>query len=116
MAEGGEGKQTPEIALDESEARAVKNADDGEGDQERRDGAGLGREESDVEAQHGVEAEFAGDDHGHGDGSFAESVGEPAVQRKDGNLDREGEEKCERDPEERTGGKRCRWRCGLAGQ
>ena len=105
VAEGGEGDQPPEIALHESEARAVKNADDGESDEQRRDGAGLSREESDVEAQHGVEAELAGDHHGQGDGSFVVGVGEPAVQREDGNLDGEGEEKRERDPEERAGGK-----------
>ena len=70
-----------------------------------RDGAGLGGEEPHVEAKHGVEAEFAGDHHGERDGGFVVGVGEPAVERKNGNLDREGKEKCERNPEERTGGK-----------
>ena len=105
MAERGEGHQTPEIALDEGETRAIENADDGERDEQRRDGAGLGGEEPDVEAKHGVEAELAGDDHGERDGGFVVGVGEPAVEREDGNFDREGEEKCERDPEERAGGK-----------
>ena len=71
---------------------------------QRRDGVGLGGEEPDVEAQHGVEAQLAGDHHGQRDGCFAEGVGEPAVQREDGNLDGEGEEKRESDPEERSGG------------
>ena len=105
MAECGEGDQTPEIALDESETRAVENADDGESDEQRRDGARLRGEESHVEAKHGVEAELAGNDHGERDGSFVVGVGEPAVEREDGNLDREGEEECKRDPEERAGGK-----------
>ena len=105
MAERGEGHQTPEIALHESEACAVENADDGESDEQRRDGAGLSGEESDVEAKHGVEAELAGDHHGQRDGRFVVGVGEPAVEREDGNLDREGEEECERDPEERAGRK-----------
>ena len=83
---------------------------------QRRDGAGLGREEPDVEAKHGVEAEFAGDDHGEGDGSFAVGVGEPAVKREDGNLDCEGEEKRERDPEERAGGKDAAGESGIGGQ
>ena len=105
MAEGGEGEEPPEVALDEGEAGAVEDADDGESDEQRRDGAGLRREEADVEAQHGVEAELAGDDHGKRDGRFAEGVGEPAVERKDGNFDGEGEEEGERNPEERAGGK-----------
>ena len=107
----GEGDQPPEIALDEGEACAVENADDGERDEQRRDGAGLDGEEADVEAQHGVEAELAGDHHGERDGRFAEGVGEPAVQREDGHLDREGKEECERAPEERAGGDERRWRC-----
>ena len=64
-----------------------------------------------MEAQHGVEAELAGDDHGQRDGSFAEGVGEPAVQREDGNLDGECEEERECNPEERSGGKDADWRC-----
>ena len=71
VAERGEGEQTPEVALDEREARTVEDADDGERDEQRRDGAGLSREEADVEAKHGVEAELAGDDHGERDGSFS---------------------------------------------
>ena len=105
MAERGKGHQPPEVALHQSETRAVENADDGESDQKRSDGARLRGEEADVEAEHGVEAELAGDDHGERDGRFAEGVGEPAVQREDRNLDGEGEEERERDPEERAGGK-----------
>ncbi len=62
-------------------------------------------EEPDVEAKHGVEAELAGDDHGERDGRFAVGVGDPAMKREDGDFDGEREEKCERDPEERAGGK-----------
>ena len=102
MAEGGEGQQPPEVALHEGKAGSVKDADDGKNNEKGRNGASLNGEETDVEAQHGVEAEFAGDDHGKGDGSFAEGVGEPAVQRKNRNLDGEGEEEGERSPEERA--------------
>ena len=105
VAERGEGHQPPEIALDEGETGAVENSDDGERDEQRRDGAGLRGEESDVEAKHGVEAELAGNDHGERDGSFVVGVGEPAVKREDGNFDCEGEEEGESDPEERSGGK-----------
>ena len=38
MADGGEGEQPPEVALHEREAGAVEDADDGESDQQRRDG------------------------------------------------------------------------------
>jgi hypothetical protein len=55
-----------------------------------------------MEAQHGVEAELAGYHHGHGDRRFAEGVRQPAVQREDGHLNGEGEEKCERYPAERA--------------
>ena len=57
-----------------------------------------------MESQHGVKAEFACDNHRHGNGRFVESVGEPTVQRKDGDLCREGEEKGQCNPEERSGG------------
>ena len=58
-----------------------------------------------MEAQHGIEAELAGDDHGERDGSFVVGVGEPAVEREDRDLDCKGEEERESDPEERAGGK-----------
>ena len=41
MAEGSEGHQPPEVALHERQTGAIKNADDGESDQQRSDGAGL---------------------------------------------------------------------------
>ena len=83
MADRGEGQQPPEIALHQRETRAVEDADDRERDEQRSDGAGLHREEPDVETQHGIEAELAGHHHRHGDGCFIEGVGEPAVQRED---------------------------------
>src|SRR5208282_1689643 len=58
-----------------------------------------------MEAKHGVEAELAGNDHGERNRSFVVCVGEPSVEREDGHLDCEGEEKCESYPEERAGGK-----------
>ncbi len=67
VAERGEGHQTPEVFLHKSEARAVEDSDDGERDEKRRDGAGLRGEESHVEANHGVEAELSGNDHGERD-------------------------------------------------
>ena len=100
MAEGGEGEEAPVIALHESEAGAVEDADDAEGDEKRCDVVGLDREEADVEAEHGVEAELSGDDHGHGDWSFREGVGQPAVQRENGDLYGECKEEGESDPEE----------------
>ena len=105
MAECREGHQSPEIALHKGEARAIEDADDGERDQQRRDGSRLGREEPDMEAQHRIEAELAGNHHGHGDRRFTEGVCEPAVQREDRHLDREGEQKRERDPEQCAGRK-----------
>ena len=116
MAEGGKGQQAPEVALHQREAGAVEDADDGEGDEQRSDGAGLNREEADVEAQHGVEAELAGNDHGERDGSFVEGVGEPAVEREDGNLDGEGEEEGEGGPEECAGGKDAAGGLSIAGR
>ena len=103
VADGGKGDQLPEVALDQCQAGSVENANDGQGDELGSRGAGLHREQADVEAQHGVEAELAGDHHGQGDGGFRVRVGEPAVQREDGHLDRKGEEKRERCPEERAG-------------
>ena len=105
VAERGKGHQAPIVALHQSQTRAVENADYGENDEQRSHGARLDGEEPDVETQHRVEAELAGNHHGECDGSFAVSVGEPTVQRKDGNLDREGEQERERDPEKRSGGK-----------
>jgi hypothetical protein len=106
MAEGGKGEQSPEVALHQRQTGSVENADDGEGDQIRRERAGLNREEADVEAQHGIEAELAGDDHGEGDRSFRVGVGEPAVQREEGNLDGEGEEESKGSPARAAGWER----------
>jgi hypothetical protein len=65
---------------------------------------GLRGEDPDVEAEHGVEAELSGNDHGHGHWCFTEGIREPAMEREYGYLDREGEQKCESHPEERSGG------------
>src|ERR1019366_8044871 len=62
VAERGEGKQTPEVTLGEGEASAIKDADDGQSDEVRSSGVSLDRKEPDVEPQHGVETELAGDD------------------------------------------------------
>ena len=67
-----------------------------------RDGLRLGREEAHVEAEHRVEAELAGDDHGHGYWRFTECVREPTVEREYRNLDSECEQKCQRNPEKRA--------------
>ena len=102
MAQRGKGHQPPEVALHQCQARAVENADDRQADQHRSHGPRLHREEADVEAQHGVEAELAGHDHGQGDGRFAEGVGQPAMQREDRNLDGKGEEERECHPAQRV--------------
>ena len=83
--------------------RAVENADHRQGNHPRCDLAGLGREETEIEAQDGVEAQLAGNYHRHGRGCFAENVAQPAMQRKDRNLDGKGDEKCQRGPEKRLG-------------
>ena len=44
MAERGEGEEAPEVALHQRKASAIENADDGESDEQRSDGSGLGRE------------------------------------------------------------------------
>ena len=103
VAERGKGEQTPEVALGQGEACAVKDADDGESDEVRRSRAGLHREQADMETQHGIKAEFAGDDHGQSNRRFAERVGEPTVKRKHWNLNRESEEKREGAPAKRAG-------------
>ena len=91
MAQGGEGHQPPEISLNQRQARAVEDADDREGNQIRSRRTRLHREESDVKAKHGVEAQLAGHDHGQGHRRLIECVRKPAVQREDRNLDGEGE-------------------------
>ena len=55
-----------------------------------------------MEAEHRIEAQLSGNDHGHCDRRFAESVGEPAVQREDRHLNSEGEQECQGNPEERA--------------
>ena len=95
-AEGGVGGEALEVLLDEGEQRAVDDADGSEGDEQRGDVAGLLGEDAEGEAQDGVEAEFAGEDHDGGGGGFGDGVGEPAVQREDGDLDGEGHEEGER--------------------
>ena len=82
----------------EGNERAVEEANDGESDHERGDGARLRREQSEIEAEDGVEAELACDDHGHRGRRFLNDVGEPAVEREDGNLDGEGDQESQRNP------------------
>ena len=59
------------------------------------DVAGLLGEDAEAEAQDAVEAELAGEHHDGGGGGFLHGVREPAVQREDGDLDREGDEEGE---------------------
>ena len=113
VAQGGKGHQPPEVALHQRQARAVENADHRQRNEQRRDGAGLRREQPDVKAQHGVEAQLAGDHHGQGNRRFAECVGQPAMQRKDRHLDRKGEEERERDPAQSARRESCRARCSI---
>ena len=58
--------------------------------------AGLLGEEAEGKTQDGVQAEFADEDHDRGGGGFGDSVREPAMQRKDRDLDGEGDEESER--------------------
>src|SRR3569623_463008 len=58
-----------------------------------------------MEAEHRVEAEFAGNDHRHGDGCLRKGIRKPAVKREDRHLYGEGEEEGEGHPEQCTGGK-----------
>ena len=111
-ADGAVGEQLPEVFLDQGEQRAVEDADGGQGDHPGRGLMGLDGEEADVEADERVEAELAGDDHGHGYGSFREGVGKPAVQAENGDFDREGDEEGKGSPAERRrqGTGRRRWR------
>ena len=52
VAEGGEGEESPVVALNECETCAVEDSNDAQRDEKRRDGAGLDGEEADVEAEH----------------------------------------------------------------
>ena len=106
MAEGGEGGEALEVVLDQGDQRAVDDADGTEGDHQGSDAVGLVGEDAEGEAQDGVEAELAGEHHDGGGGGFADGVGEPAVQREDGDLDREGDEEGERGQPERGGVRR----------
>ena len=93
-ADGGKRHQPLHILLHQRHQRAVKNADHRQGDHPRRHLAGLGREETEIEAQDGIEAELARDHHGHRGGRFAEYVPQPAMQGKDRDLDGKGDQKC----------------------
>ena len=102
MAQRCESEEAPEVALHQGEARSVKNADDGESDQQGRNCAGLGREQPDMKAQHGVDAQLASNHHGHCHGRFTEGVGEPSMKREHRNLDGERKQKRQCHPEERS--------------
>ncbi len=98
MAESSEGHKPPEVLLHQGQTCAIENADDSECHQVGCGRASLSREEPHVEAEHRIEAEFACDDHGQGNRCLVEGVSQPAVQREDGNLDREGKQKRECHP------------------
>ena len=86
VADRGKGDQPPEIALHQRQAGAVKDADDRQRNQQRRDGARLGREEADMKAQHGVKAELAGHHHGQGDGASLKVSASQPCSGKTGTL------------------------------
>ena len=103
VAEGGVGGEPLEVVLHQREQGAVDDADGAERDEQRRDAVRLGGEDGEGEAQDGVEAGFAGEDHDGSGGGFDDGVDQPAVQGEDGDLDREGEEEGERGDPERGG-------------
>ena len=85
-----------EVFLDEGDECAIDNANGCEGDHPRGDMDALGGEDAEGEAQDGVEAQLADEDHDGGSGGFGDGICQPAVEREDGDLYREGEEEGER--------------------
>ena len=130
VADAGIGDELFEIGLNESDQRAVNDADDGEhGDGGREAARGI-REERQAEANHAVGAHFqedAGEHHGTGRGSFDVRVRQPGVEREERNFDGEGHEEGEEEKRfraarqnecagsgahsESMGDRTCRWRC-----
>src|SRR6266478_3973932 len=98
VADAGIRDEFLEIGLNESNKRAVDDADDGErGDNRRGAVRGIG-EERQAEANHAVGAHFqehAGQDDGAGGGRLDVRVGQPGVEREQRNLDGEGHEEGE---------------------
>ena len=73
VAKSAVGGELLEVLLDESDERAIDDADGAERDHQRGDLAGLLGEDAEGEAQDGVEAELSGEDHDRGGGSFGDA-------------------------------------------
>jgi hypothetical protein len=107
----GVGGQALHVFLDERYQGTIEESNDREANHPGCDLLCLGGEESKVEAQDRIEAEFAGDDHGKCGRRFADHITQPSMERKDGDLDRESDEKGECCPEERLLGQAKGPRC-----
>ena len=94
--EGGVGGEALQVFLDERDEGTEDDADGAEREHEGGDAVGLLGEDAEGEAEDGVEAELADEDHDGGGGGLDDGVGHPAVEREDGDLDGEGEEEGER--------------------
>ena len=103
VAEDGEGDEALHIGLRQGDERSVEKTNDSENDHQRGNGARLRREQSQIEAKDGVESELACDDHSHRGRRFLNNVGEPAMEREDGNLDCKRNQKSQRDPPQSLG-------------
>src|SRR5713226_6165051 len=98
VADAGVGDEFFQVGLNESDQRAVDDADDSErGDKRSSAMRGVG-EERQAEANHAVGAHFqehAGEDDGAGGGRFHVGVGQPGVEREERDFDGESQEEGE---------------------
>src|SRR5712692_7661028 len=98
VADAGVGDEFLEVGLNESDQRAVDDADDSEGGDKRSSTMrGVG-EERQAEANHAVGAHFqehAGEDDGAGGGRFHVGVGQPGVEREQRHFNGKGQEEGE---------------------
>ena len=102
VADRGVGDQLLHVGLDEGDQRSVDDADDGQGDDPGRVAVGFGGEESDVEAQQAVGAHLeqdSGEQHRARGGRLDVGIRQPGVEGEDRNLDGEGQEESEEEPE-----------------
>src|SRR5713101_3714819 len=98
VADAGIGDEFFQIGLDESDQRAVDDADNGEGGDNRGGAVRSVGEERQAEANHAVGAHFqehAGEDDGAGGGRFHVGVGQPGVEREERDLDGKSQEEGE---------------------
>ena len=89
--------------MDKREQRTVDDADGAERDEQRGDATRLVRENAEAEAEDGVQAELAGEDHDGSGGGLFHGVGEPAVEGEDRRFDGEGDEESKRAEPKRGG-------------